>query len=77
MRSMEARRRSISKLSSSNGGSSRYQVDHEFGGVYDTSNVKGLQRDHAKARIWKEAYHDGRALLNVTARLQKLAKAVN
>ncbi|HEY2971826.1 MAG TPA: AGE family epimerase/isomerase [Pyrinomonadaceae bacterium] len=52
------------------------QVDHEFGGIYDTVERDGTPTDHLKARIWKEAYHDGRALLNVTARLQKLAKAV-
>ena len=28
-----------------------------------------------KGRIWEEGYHEGRALLNVTARLQKLADA--
>lgn len=26
-----------------------------------------------KGRIWKAAYHDGRALLNVSERLRKLA----
>jgi mannose/cellobiose epimerase-like protein (N-acyl-D-glucosamine 2-epimerase family) len=52
------------------------QVDHEFGGLYDTVERDGTVTDHVKARIWKEGYHDGRALLNVTARLQKLAKAV-
>ena len=53
-----------------------HQVDHEFGGLYDTVERDGTAQDHTKARIWKEAYHDGRALLNVTARLEKLAKAV-
>jgi mannobiose 2-epimerase len=52
------------------------QVDHEFGGIYDTVERDGVAQDHTKARIWKEAYHDGRALLNVTARLKKLAYAV-
>ena len=27
-----------------------------------------------KGRIWKAAYHDGRALLNVTERLRRLAR---
>jgi hypothetical protein len=49
------------------------QVDHEFGGVYDTIEHDGAVPDHTKARIWKEAYHDSRALLNVTERLRKLA----
>ena len=48
------------------------QIDHEFGGVYDTVGRDGTVRDYTKARIWKEAYHDTRALLNVTARLRKL-----
>ena len=49
-----------------------YQVDHEFSGVYDTIEQDGAVTDHTKARIWKEAYHDTRALLNVTERLRKL-----
>ena len=54
-----------------------HQVDHEFGGLYDTVERDGTVKDHVKARIWKEGYHDGRALLNVTARLRKLAGAAN
>jgi mannobiose 2-epimerase len=49
------------------------QVDHEFGGIYDTVERDGTVTNYIKARMWKEAYHDGRALLNVTARLLKLA----
>jgi mannobiose 2-epimerase len=52
------------------------QVDHELGGIYDTVERDGATPDRTKARIWKEAYHDGRALLNVTARLKNLASAV-
>ena len=52
-----------------------HQVDHEFGGLYDTIERDGTATDHVKARIWKEAYHDGRSLLNVTERLRKLARA--
>ena len=52
------------------------QVDHKFCGLYDTVERDGTAQDHTKARIWKEAYHDGRALLNVTARLKKLASVV-
>lgn len=51
------------------------QIDHEFGGVYDTVERDGTVKDYTKARIWKEAYHDTRALLNVTARLRRLARA--
>ena len=50
------------------------QVDREFGGVYDTIERDGAVTDYTKARIWKEAYHDTRALLNVTERLRKLAR---
>jgi mannobiose 2-epimerase len=51
------------------------QIDHEFGGVYDTVERDGTVKDYTKARIWKEAYHDTRALLNVTARLRRPARA--
>jgi len=51
------------------------QIDHEFGGVYDTVERDGTVKDYTKARIWKEAYHDTRALLNVTERLRRLARA--
>ena len=49
------------------------QVDQEFGGFYDTIDRDGTATNHIKARIWKEAYHDSRALLNVTGRLRQLA----
>jgi len=52
------------------------QVDHDFAGLYDTIEHDGTATDKIKARIWKEAYHDGRALLNVTARLKKLSSVV-
>jgi cellobiose epimerase len=32
----------------------------------------GLPVNPGKGRIWKAAYHDGRALLNVTDRLRRL-----
>jgi mannobiose 2-epimerase len=50
-----------------------WQTDHEFGGFYDTIERDGTATNHIKARIWKEVYHDSRALLNVTERLRKLA----
>jgi mannobiose 2-epimerase len=50
------------------------QVDQEFRGLYDTVGRDGrLHVITPKARIWKAAYHDGRALLNVTERLRRLA----
>jgi len=49
------------------------QVDHEFRGFYDTVERDGTATNYVKSRIWKECYHDGRALLNVSDRLRKLA----
>lgn len=53
----------------------KYQTDSEFHGVYEMVGPDGLPVNPNKGRIWKAAYHDGRALLNVTARLQQLADA--
>ncbi|GAC1667259.1 MAG: cellobiose 2-epimerase [Candidatus Acidiferrum sp.] len=50
-----------------------YQIDHEFHGVYEMLGPDGAPIDAAKGRIWKAAYHDGRAFLNVSERLRKLA----
>ena len=52
----------------------RHQVDSEFHGVYATVGPQGPLGSTDKGQIWKAAYHDGRALLNVTARLEKLAE---
>ncbi len=48
-------------------------VDREFGGLFDTVERDGKPLSYIKARIWKAAYHDGRALLNVSERLRRLA----
>jgi mannobiose 2-epimerase len=53
-----------------------YQTDHEFPGVYEMVGADGIPVNANKGRIWKAAYHDGRALLNVNERLQKLANAM-
>jgi hypothetical protein len=37
------------------------------------SGPDGVPLNVSKGRIWKAAYHDGRALLNVTQRLNHLA----
>jgi mannobiose 2-epimerase len=50
-----------------------HQIDKQLDGVFDTVEQDGTVTDTTKARIWKEAYHDTRALLNVTNRLRKLA----
>lgn len=52
-----------------------YQVDSEYHGVYEMIGTDGKPTTTVKGRIWKAAYHDGRALLNVTERLHKLADA--
>jgi len=55
-----------------------YQIDHEFHGVYEMVGPDGKPEDPSKGRIWKAAYHDGRALLNVSERLRRLSeKGVN
>ncbi|MFL6208550.1 MAG: AGE family epimerase/isomerase [Pyrinomonadaceae bacterium] len=50
------------------------QVDAEDRGLYDTVERDGTPTEHVKARMWKAAYHDGRALMNVAERLRKLAE---
>lgn len=52
-----------------------YQIDAKFHGVYPSIGPDGIPLNTTKGEIWKAAYHDGRALLNVTARLQRLAGA--
>jgi len=51
-----------------------YQTDAQFHGVYEMVGPDGVPTNPSKGRIWKAAYHDGRALLNVAQRLQKLAE---
>ena len=50
-----------------------YQVDSEFHGVYQLAGPDGVAAAGGKGGIWKAAYHDGRALLNVSERLRRLA----
>jgi mannobiose 2-epimerase len=51
-----------------------YQIDNEFHGVYEMIGPDGNPVNPHKGNIWKAAYHDGRALLNVSERLRRLAK---
>jgi mannobiose 2-epimerase len=51
-----------------------YQIDPQFHGVYEMIGPDGSQVNANKGRIWKAAYHDGRAFLNVSERLRKLAE---
>jgi mannobiose 2-epimerase len=52
-----------------------YQTDATFHGVYEMVGPDGAPVNANKGRIWKAAYHDGRALLNVSERLRQLANA--
>ncbi len=49
-----------------------HQLDKEFAGVFDTIEADGSVKDYTKSRMWKECYHDARALLNTIERLKKL-----
>lgn len=51
-----------------------YQVDPEFHGVFNQVGEDGKPLVATKGEIWKGAYHDGRALLNVTERLRRLSE---
>ena len=49
----------------------RFLIDHEHGGWFEGGLDKEPQRRTGpKAHIWKAAYHDSRALMNVIARLR-------
>lgn len=52
----------------------RYQVDHKHGEWHGVVHEDGTPRPGPKASIWKAAYHNGRALMNVSERLKQLAK---
>jgi mannobiose 2-epimerase len=52
----------------------KYQIDSEFHGVYEMIGADGTATVNVKGSIWKAAYHDGRALLNVSERLNRLAE---
>jgi mannobiose 2-epimerase len=52
-----------------------YQIDAKYHGLYQTIDADGKPVEANKGHIWKAAYHDGRALLNVSERLHKLADA--
>lgn len=50
-----------------------HQIDSQFGGLYAMVGRDGTPSRYGKAEMWKAAYHDGRALLNVSERLKRLA----
>jgi mannobiose 2-epimerase len=51
----------------------KYQRDSEFHGFYQRIGEDGKPLVTDKGQIWKAAYHDGRAMLNVSDRLRQLA----
>lgn len=51
----------------------KYQIDHTHGGWWATVQADGTPASRVKADMWTECYHQGRAMLNVSARLRKLA----
>ena len=51
----------------------KYQRDSEFHGFYERVKEDGTPVSTGKGENWKAAYHDGRALMNVSDRLRKLA----
>jgi mannobiose 2-epimerase len=53
----------------------KYQVDHVNGGWWPTVAADGTPASRLKADNWTESYHQGRAMLNVSERLRKLAAA--
>jgi mannose/cellobiose epimerase-like protein (N-acyl-D-glucosamine 2-epimerase family) len=48
-----------------------HQIDKELGGIFDTIESDGTVKDYTKSRIWKECYHETRALLNTIARFEE------
>ena len=52
----------------------KYQIDSEYHGVFTLVGEDGKPSVSIKGSIWKGAYHDGRALMNVSDRLNHLAE---
>jgi mannobiose 2-epimerase len=51
----------------------RHQIDPVHGGWWATVEADGRSVSRVKSDMWTECYHQGRALLNVSARLRELA----
>lgn len=51
------------------------QIDAEHAGLFELVAADGKPESAGKGRIWKDAYHEGRAFLNVADRLRRLADA--
>ena len=52
----------------------RYQVDHEMHGEYELIQADGTPLFTSKGQMWKASYHEARALMNVTERLERMAE---
>jgi mannose/cellobiose epimerase-like protein (N-acyl-D-glucosamine 2-epimerase family) len=52
-----------------------YQVDHQFHGEYELIKPDGTPLSTQKGQMWKAAYHEARALMNVNERLERLASS--
>jgi mannobiose 2-epimerase len=52
----------------------RYQFDRVHGEWYEVVHDDGKPRPGPKGSVWKAAYHNGRALMNVSDRLRQLGK---
>ena len=52
----------------------KHQIDAQFHGLYNLTKADGTPLTQDKGVIWKAAYHDGRAFMNVSERLQELAR---
>lgn len=53
----------------------KYQVDHRHGGWYETVSAEGhAAPGQSKGTVWKAAYHDGRALMNVAEGLRRMGR---
>ena len=51
----------------------KHTIDSQFRGLYNLTRADGAPITQDKGVIWKAAYHDGRAFLNVSERLRRLA----
>jgi len=52
---------------------SEFQIDHANGGWYPTVHADGTPASRTKSDRWTECYHQGRAMLNVSASLRRMA----
>jgi len=52
----------------------KFQIDHVNGGWYPTVREDGEPIGRIKSDRWTECYHQGRAMLNVSAQLRRLAE---